>query len=316
MLKRILSLLTAAVMLLSLASCGGGDPTEQPTAAPTAAPTSAQASSDEPSDGFRMTRFIKEFSHEGVIDEQVLYDVDGVTVTALSIRYDPIAGAVINLGCKNSTENSVMFRADNSAVNGYMMPVDFSLSVGAGKSAEGEMTVSYTALAMAGLDRIATVEFSLVLVDPSSYAVADVCEPVRIVTTAAEGYEPPVPATVQTVYDKDGVKIMLMGLDDSLQFADSYVLMVYMCNDSDKDVSIQTGDVKVNGYDMTSAMTTTVLPGRRAVDIVTFFEQDMQEYGIEEIYSAELSFKVIDEESWDVIADTGLISADLTPAEI
>lgn len=312
MLKRILYIITAAVLLLSLAACGDTDAT-QPTEAepPTMAPTEAPATYDEPSEGFKLTRFIKEFSHDATIEEQVLYDDGSVTLTAKGIRYDAIAGAVLQLQCTNNSEEVVMIQADNAAVNGYMMPVELSLKTAAGKSADGELTVSYKALALAGLDRVATVEFSPVMIDPVSYEVLSTCDPVTVATTAAEGYDPPVPEDGQTVYDKGGVKIVLMGLDDSLQFADANLIKVYMKNDSDKDVSIQTDAVKVNGYDLTSAMTTTVRSGRQAMDIVTFFEQDMEEYDIQEIDSVELSFKIVDEKTWKVIDRTNPVLAEL-----
>lgn len=308
--RRILCILTALAVILSLAACG--DPSAPDgTSAPTSAPTAAPSTADEPSDGFKLTRFIKEFDREPSIGEQELYASDGLTVTAVGIRYDAVIGAVIELRCKNDTQRAVMLGADSSAVNGYMMPVGFDLKVDAGKSADGELTISYRSLALAGLDRVAEVEFMLTMTDPATYEVIGTSGLVTVVTTAAEGYEQPVPEGGQTVYDKGGVRIVLMGLDDSLQFADATLLKVYMCNDSDRDISVQTGEVRVNGYELTSAMTTTVRSGRRAADIVTFFDMDMEEYHIEEIDTVELSFKLLDEATWDVVDQTGLITAEL-----
>ena len=312
--KRMLCLITAAIMLLALAACGSEEPTQPATAAPTAAPTqpTTEAPTEAPDDGaIDLAAFIRDFQRGGTITEQVVYDAEGVTVTASSIRYDSITGAAILFKARNTTQEDILIQMDAAAVNGYMIRVDFSLAVAAGKSAEGEMTVPYTALALAGIDVIATVEFTMQLVDRDSFEVLADCAPAVIHTTAADGYEPVFDDAGQTVWDEDGVKIVLKGLDTGRQVSDSIVLIVYLYNGSDRAVSVQSSSVTVNGYEMTPTMTSTVMPGRHAVDVVTFYDPDLDEHDIKKIDDVEISFKIVEEETWTVIAFTDKIRAEL-----
>ena len=115
----------------------------------------------------------------------------------------------------------------------------------------------------------------------------------------------------QIAYEDKDIKIVLKGIDDSRRFSDSIVLVVYLYNGTDKNVCIQTGEIRVNGYDMTSALTATLLPGKHAVDVVEFFDMDLEEYAIDEIDSIDLNFKIIDESNWQMIAETDPVSVAL-----
>ena len=191
------------------------------------------------------------------------------------------------------------------------MQFEFNLSVNAGETAEGEVTFPYTALALAGQNVIAEAELSLQLVDCKSYEVLTDCAPAVITTTAAADFEPVYDDDGQLVWDDKGIRIVLKGVDTERRISDSIVMKVYLYNGYERAVSVQTASVAVNGYEMTSTMTTTVLPGRHAVDVVTFFDPDLEEHDIQTIETVELIFKILDEETWDVLAQTELISAEL-----
>lgn len=309
--KRLLSLMTAAVILTALAACGG-DPAQPATAAPTDAPTQAASDGTEPDEPIDLAAFIRSFRRDAQIEPQIIHDADGVTVTAESIRYDAITGAAILLRAHNTTRRDLLVQMDSAVVNGYMMQFEFSLDVGAGDEAEGEVLIPYTALALAGQSVIAEAELSLQLVDRRSYEVLAMCAPAVILTTAAADYEPSYDDGGQLVWDDQGIRIVLKGLDTGRRIADSIVLKVYLYNGYERAVSIQTASVTVNGYEMTSAMTTTVLPGRHAVDAVAFFDPDLEEHDIQTIDSVEISFKIFDEETWAVIAESEKISAELS----
>jgi hypothetical protein len=309
--KRIICLLLAAIMITALAACGGTAATE-PTAdastdAPTDMPTEEETVAEEPG----MMAFIEGFDTEPAIAEQIILDAADVKVTAQSLTYDPINGPSINLAVENGSEKDILIQCDNVAVNGYMVAVDFSVEVNAGKKAESAISLPYPALALANVSSVARVEFSLRVIAQTSFdKVAD--SGAIVLDTTCEGVRPTEEVSGQIAYNAKGIKIILLGIDDSRRFADGTAMTVYVENGTDKTISVQTAEIKVNGYDFTSAMTTAVLPGKRAVDIVTFFDMDMQEYGVGEIDSVEMSFKILDATAWEPIAETGLIVVDLT----
>lgn len=309
MIKRVFCLILAALALLALAACGDADPTEPAATQPTVAPTQATADEAEDEDGdmINLAAFIRGFHQDAEIEEQVIYDVDGVRVTVDSLRYDPITGVALLFKAENSTDENLLLQVDTSAVNNYMMTVDFNMKVNAGKKSEGELVIPYTELALAGVDRLATVEFSLRLLNQADYRVLVDCEPAVITTSVADDCTTDYDAEGQTVLDADGYRIVLRGIDEGHRISDSSVLIIYMYNGSDRSVSVQSGAVIVNGYELTSAMTTTVMPGKHAVDMVPFFEMDLEEYGIESIETVEISFRIMDEETWDLIVETPVV---------
>ena len=98
-------------------------------------------------------------------------------------------------------------------------------------------------------------------------------------------------------------------------YSDGAELMVYLYNGTDRNIAVRTHEVIVNGYDMTSAMSRTILPGKRAVDVVTFYTQDMEEHDIAEIDSVDVSFEIKDADSWETIDSTDLIGVELPQKE-
>lgn len=309
-LKRVICLLLAVSAAILFVSCGEPEPTEPATHAATAAPTEA-ATPDEDDDRTALTNFVKSFNTDAQLDEQVIHDEEGVSLTLTGIEYDPINGPTVVFEVGNTGDKEITVQTDSVAVNGYMMTTSMIVTVPPAGGERAMLCIPYTALALAGVDRIAELELSFRITRGDVYDKYDTIAPLVFRTTAADGYTQEYDESGQQVYDKDGVRIILKGLDDSRVFADGEALKVYMVNDTDKAVAVQAERLTVNGYEFTSVMNSDILPGKRAVDILTIFDMDMEEYGIEKIDSVELSFKLLDESSWQVIGETKLISAEL-----
>ena len=313
--KRIIYALAATVLVLTtaftLASCGDEKPTAQQTEAVTEAAAVAPTQAPTEEEELDLSAFIEAFDKEAELTEQVIFDSDGIKLTAKGMVYDKIYGPSVLISAENSGKKDILIQTDVAAVNGYMTAVSFSLEAPAGKNAEGKLTVPYADLAAAGIDRAATLEFSLRILESGSYDVITTTEYVTLTTTAAEGFTQECDESGQQVYSSENYKIVIKGMDESRTLADGAALIVYMYNGSDKTAAFQADDITVNGYELTSAMNTIVLPGKRAVDTVTFFELDLAEYDISEIDSVELSFEILDERTWKTIAKTKRISVEL-----
>ena len=306
--KRVLCFLIAAVF----AACADPEPTEPSVAATqaaTAEPT-LPATPDEDDDSADLVDFIKSFDKEAQLADQWTHDEKGVKLSVDGIEYDPINGPAILFSAENTKEKEITIQTDFAAVNGFMMTSALVMSVPASGKEKAKMFIPYTALAPAGIDRIAELELSFRITEADDYDKYDTIAPIVLRTTAAEGYEQEYDESGQKVYDKDGVRIILKGLDDSRTYSEGEALIVYMVNDTDTAVTVQAEELTVNGYEFTSVMNADILPGKRAVDILTIFDMDMEEYGIEKIDSVELSFKLLDESTWEVIGETEMISVE------
>lgn len=326
MMKRTLCLILAVILTAVLAACGkpAPAPTEQTAAAAETSDTATSAGDTAPTvasteaelRGMDLAAFIRAFDRKAQLEEQMIYDADGVTLTVEGLRYDPILGAAVRIKAVNTSSRSLLVQADTCAVNGYMMANDFSLSLPEGKTAQGELLIPYASLALAGADAILLVEFSPVLMDPVSYRVLRSGEPVLMLTSAAEQpYQPTYDEEGQKVYDEGGVRIVLKGIDRRRQISDYPALIVYMFNGTDRAISVQVDSLLVNGYEMTAVMTAAVMPGKGAVDKVEIFDMDLTEHDIHEIETAEVSFRIVDESTWETVARTDTVLVEEEPAQ-
>lgn len=85
-------------------------------------------------------------------------------------------------------------------------------------------------------------------------------------------------------------------------------IVVYIENTGDTDVTVQTRDVSINGFMVDDIFSCDVVPGKRAVDTITFIETDLEENGIAVIENVELSFLVFDMANWETIVDTEAVN--------
>lgn len=100
---------------------------------------------------------------------------------------------------------------------------------------------------------------------------------------------------------------MVKGLaEDASIFGPS--IIVYIENTGDKDVTVQTRDVSINGFMVDAMFSCDVAAGKRAVDTITFMETDLKENEITAIEDVELSFHVFDMAEWETIVDTEVVS--------
>ena len=84
-------------------------------------------------------------------------------------------------------------------------------------------------------------------------------------------------------------------------------IVTYIENTGDKDITVQTRDVSINGFMASAIFSCDVLAGKRAVDTITFMESDLEENEITAIEDIELSFHIFDSDDWKTIVDTEIV---------
>lgn len=309
--KRVFCVILCAVTALAVCACGDQKPAPAPPAA-----TDAQVqsdSTDNPSDSNAVLKaFMEQFDDTPTVGNKLVYKDANMTVTVHGINYATVAGPELHLTVANNFGKDITVQAPYAAVNGYMVTPELSIDVPYGKSANGNFSFSYFSLAFADITCIREIEFSLRVVETKSYTPIFKTTTISLKTSAYhEGDTESVDDSGQPAYDDHDIKIVFKGVNTDRVYSDGAELMVYMYNGTDCTVAIQTGEVSVNGYDMTSVMSCTLLPDRRAVDAVTFYRADMEEYGIDAIDSIELSFEIKDADTWETIASTDAISVEL-----
>ena len=122
--------------------------------------------------------------------------------------------------------------------------------------------------------------------------------------TSAPTEKPADEVTIEetVLVDKDGVKITAKSIDTKSLFGPELKLLIE--NDSGKNLTIQTRDVSINGYMISTLFSASIVSGKKSNDSITFMSSSLEDCGITMIADIELVFHVIESESYDLYFDS------------
>lgn len=293
--KIITLLLTLALLVSVLAACGqdgtSGDDSKDPDVQ---GPTDVQQPEPE-GNGTKDEEPEPEEPEDipplegGEIAETVLFDQQNVKITATGLACSD-SGAEVTLLLENNTETSLRFLSGTlgysiNSVNGWMVDDGYlSATVEPGKKSVETVTISKSALDMAGITKIADISLAIQIQD-DSFNTYDETGPMRLETSLAEGFD----------YDEDTYRIALhriypeeygielLTIDDATGFDQIGVkvlsqalmknkngevsVMMEVENTSDAQVRVYGQDFFANGILIEGGRWNgyPILPGKRAV---------------------------------------------------
>lgn len=295
--KRVLYLAIAVALTVSLAACGGPSSSGEvgrPSDVSTGGADRGEQQSEQPK------------QQEAAITETVLVDEEGVKITAKSLETDGLFGTEVKLLIENNSGKDLTFQCRNASVNGYMVETMMSVDVVDGKKANDSLTFLRSDLEVCGISTIADMEFSFHIFTSEDWKTYLDTAQIQLQTSAADTYEYAFDDSGDLAYDGNGVKVVIKGL-----VKDSSVLgpgiLVYIENNSEKDITVQTRDVSVNGFMVDAMFSSDVATGKRAVDTITFLKSELEENEIVEIGTVELLFHIFETDGWDTIVDTDIV---------
>lgn len=132
------------------------------------------------------------FKTEATIEETVLYDENGIKITATALNYKSFS-AELALSLQNNTEKNLSFVCGSmgysvNSVNGYMIQDGYlNCDVAPGETSEQTLSISVNTMLAYGITEIADMEIGFDISDEeynSNYT-----GPLQIKTSAAESYD-------------------------------------------------------------------------------------------------------------------------------
>ena len=243
---------------------------------------------------------------EVTIEEQVLFDANDIKITAKGIE-DGLFGTELKLLIENNSDKSITVQARNSNVNGFMVDTMMSAEVASGKKINDELTFETSGLKDCGIESIATMEFYFHIFDSESWDEIVDTDVIKVETSLAATHVQEVDDSGTVLVDNNGVKIVGKGLSTDDSFWGPGVIL-YIENNTEQNVTIQVRDVSVNGFMVDTSMSEDVVAGKKAISAVQFFSSDLEENSITDITDVELYFHIFDQESWDTVFDSDVIS--------
>jgi hypothetical protein len=306
--KRILGLFLILVMFLS--GCGSSDFTETNGDVNGEIIDTNQKVEDKIEDSTKTTEEStkEESTKEELyidIEQQVIVENEFVRITAKGIDYEGFTGPELKILIENLTDIDLTIQSEYSIINNIMIDNMFSADVAAGKKVNDGISFSETELSNYGIGEIAIIEVTIHAINSDSWDRVFETDVIALPTNVYESYVQEYYTEGFVMADEKGVKVTALGLGEDWM---GPALFVAIENNSDQIITVQSEDVSVNGFMMSTIFSADVLPGKIAYDTVTFMSSDLEENEIEDITDMELKIKVINSDSWDRILETDIIS--------
>lgn len=292
--KILPAFLLALVMVLSTA-CSSSEKTQPSDGSSSVAEDDGESSSVEQILGGEIT-----------IAETVLYEAEGVTITATGYE-ESWSGPQIKIVVENDTKQNLLVTVQSLSVNGYMMPTaSLYAQVAAGKKTNDAISLLSSELEQAGIDTIANLQFYLKIADSDSYDTLISSDLITLDTSAA-GYQQPVDDSGEVLYEENGIRIISRGLQQSPIWDGTFVFL--MENNSGEPITISAENVSVNGFMEDVSLWSELRDGTRLIDGMYLLDlSDLKLESIEDVENIELNFRIIHSDTWEEIVTTDVIS--------
>lgn len=287
--RRLLPALLAGMLLLV-----GCSSSEADAASVTSAETSYAGASEA-----------EQETQDVTLAETVLFDQDGIRITATGLSTDSLFGPELNLLVENDSAQNIVVQPNYCMVNGYMMDGLLSADVAAGKKANDTLDFLSNALARCGIETITDIELDLVVSDGDSWQTLYETGPVILQTSAAGQYTQTYDDSGEEIYNQNGIRVVAKSVNDDLF---GMGIKFYLENNTDKAVIVNADNVSVNGYMMTDLFYSDLAPRSHAVDTLTLLGSELEDNHIDTITDAELSLQITDADYYQTIDSTAPIT--------
>lgn len=326
--KKILSILIALIMCISLIACGDGDTEvkdapEQSGNSTAAHDESAQdvgATQNEgeenlPAEDKQEEQEEKEAPNAPdtkiTFDGLTVVDNDECSISITEIDPDNLWGYTLKVNLENkSPEKTYMFSVLSAAVNGVQWDPFFASEVAAGKKAIEDISFSNSELEALGMD-FTDIEITFRVYDSDDWmAEAVATETVHVYPYGedkAELFERAPGDSDNIIVNNEQVTATVIGYDEDNIWG--YTVMLFLQNKTDSEVMFSVEEVSVNGYMADPFWATSVLPGKCAFSSMSWSDTTLDECGITDVEEIEFLFRAHDYEDWmaDDLANESII---------
>lgn len=299
MYKKVISIIAALAMVLSMAACSGNAESEtgtDPSSKPTQ--TTTPSTTEEPKEDTMVT-----------FQETIIIDNDEITFKVTNVDPKGLLGYTVKIYAENKTDKNLMFSIRDVSVNGFMCDPLWASTIGAGMKANDEITFLASDFARNGIEEVTRIDFTLDVYNSDDWTEEHLVENTFTVYPMGEEAVEPfvrIPVEGETVLvDDENCTIIVTGFDPDSTFG--FEMQVYLENKTDKCLMFSASNVAVNGFMCDPYWAVTVAPGMRSNSSMTWFDSTLQENGITEVTEITLPIRVYDNDNWtaeEILSET------------
>ena len=296
--KKLIALLLALVVMLSLAACGDEKATGS---AEKQQNTQSQNKTDEEkpeeSEPEATTTVVEENNKdEASFTEVVVVDNEECLIRITGIENDLIWGYSLKVYMENkSADQTYMFSVDDAAINGVQAQTLFATDVAPGKKAN-ESLIFMEDLSEYGIGDFTDIELVFSVSDMEDFLADPVVETSVHVYPYGEDkavqFTREAQASDLTLVDNDYVTAIVTGYEEDEIWG--YTAQLYLVNKTDKPLMFSADESSVNGFMVDALLAETVSAGRCAFSSLIWDSTAMEENGITEIEEIEFMLQAYD----------------------
>lgn len=332
--KRFFAMFLALLLIFSFYACGNTSDTETET--DTQHQTESQEAdnlqiSDTPVKSKEKTGV---FNKNASISETVMYDENGVKITATGLDYTNYS-VELNLVLENNSGKDLSFISGSmgyscNSVNGYMVSDGYlNCDVANGKKANDTISFSYDNLMICGISEIADIEIGFDISDESYKRTYT--GPIQLKTSVFESHDYSKDYYIESItkramrnafdykvvhfsqdclYDINGVKHLSSGL--MINHNEEPAVLLEFENTTSETVHLATLDISINDLVINSSSwsSDTVNPGKRViidVELSSILDSKFWNiYGINDIGSVEITLSQSNSDREELAEDTSI----------
>ncbi len=298
--KKILALLLAIVITLSIIIACTGNTSPNDTNEPSETEENSEKQNESMNDTSQSPSN-NDNTSPITFEGTVVVDNDSCSIKITEIDPDNIWGYTLKVEIENkSADKTLRFSVEDAAVNGVQCDPLFSAEVAAGKKAKDEISFYDSTLEKNGIVNYTDIELSFRVSDSDDWSSDPVArETVHIYPygeSKAELYVRDRKSSDNVIVDNEYVTVIVIGYRTDKIWG--YAADLFLLNKTDSKVMFSADDVSVNGLMIDPFWATSVSAGKCAFSSMTWSDSNFEENDITVVEEIELRLKVRDYDSW------------------
>lgn len=299
--KRMICLILALAMIVTLAACGGKEEPVVTTATEVSVETDeavAPETTETPTE--EVTEATEAPAPVTPVDT-LLMDTEDCTFSVGMVTIDEMAGMQVAVTCVNKTQESLDFAWSNVSVCGMMYDPNWAITVPAGETVTSQVEIDTYALELMGIQSADEVTFRLDVLSSENWMgepLAQAYMTIYPTGLSADTVIYPVREAVVTetvLVDDENLTFIIEYVQQQDLY---YVARCYIVNKTQNTLMTSWENVSVNGQAVDPFWTALVAPGKSAYAEVKFADSELKGLGIEVVDSITFDLTAYNDADW------------------
>ena len=223
------------------------------------------------------------------------------SIKVTEIDPDNIWGYTLKVQLENkSNSKTYMFSVENAAINGVQCDPLFATEVAAGKKSNEEIIFLDDDFEENGITDYTDIEITFRVYDTNDWMANDVAKEIVHVYPYGEDKAVKHVRTAQPsdniIIDNEDVTVIVTGYEDDAIWG--YTAKLYIMNKTDKNLMFSVDEASVNGYMADPFFAKSVSSGKSAFASMSWSDTTLEDNGIVAVEEIEFNLRVYDADDW------------------